>query len=44
MKGLPHRLPRAGGAGEGGVKALVLCGWNLKSKIIKSKIIRCVFV
>ena len=31
-------LPLCKGELEGVVKALALCGWNLKSKIIKSKI------
>ena len=30
--------PSCKGELEGVVKALALCGWNLKSKIIKSKI------
>ena len=33
-------LPLCKGEFEGVVKALALCGWNLKSKIIKSKIYR----
>ena len=34
----PYRLPLCKGELEGVGKALALCGWNLKSKIIKSKI------